>query len=220
MNKIEQLPFNVKFLSNDRRILKFHTPITSIDIFEGKSGQLHAEGLFSPEIFGRVGEKGRARVFSHIDLNTRIFHPLVYKNIDKLSAFYSGILQGNKYAIWDDKNKKFEPSNELDGETGYGFFFKYFKELEWERNDSNIRNLRIDVLEKFKSESDYDFVMVMPAALRDIEEDKKGNVSQDEINDLYRTLIGVSRNIDVQFPDNKFNDNNRMVLQKTFFCNI
>ena len=176
------------------------------------------KGYFLQKIFGRVGEKSRSRTFSHIDLNTRIFHPLVYKNIDKLSAFYSGILQGNKYATWNEKTKVFEPSNELDGETGFGFFFNHFKEIEWVRNDSNMRNLRIDVLEKFKDRCDYDFVMVMSAALRDIEEDKKGNVTQDEINDLYRTLIGVSRNIDTQFPDNKFNDNNRLVLQKTFFA--
>lgn len=215
--KLDMVPFNVRLLPSNRSALRSMIPVTSVDIYDGVTGQLNNEGLFSPIIFGRIGETRRGTTFSYIDLRTKIFHPLIYKNLDKLSAFYSGILTGKRYAVWNEKDKDFEESDQLDGETGFAFFFKYWPQLKIKRNDSEMRNLRIDVIEKYKQDCQYDFYLVIPAALRDIEEDQKGNVTQDEINDMYRTLLGLSRNIDTQYPDNKYNDGTRLTMQRTVF---
>lgn len=215
--KLDKMPFNIRLLSSNRNFLRGMLPVTSVDIYDGVTGQLSNEGLFSPLIFGRVGELRRNTTFSYIDLRTKLFHPLIFKNIDKLSAFYSGILTGQRYAIWDEKEKDFVESSQLDGETGFAFFYKYFKELKFKRNESDMRSLRIDVIEKYRDDALLDFFLVMPAALRDIEEDQKGNVTQDEINDLYRTLLGLSKNIDTQYPENKYNDGTRLTMQRTVF---
>lgn len=215
--KLDKMPFNIKLLSSSRHVLRGMLPVTSVDIYDGVTGQLNNEGLFSPVIFGRVGEKRRGQTFSYIDLRTKIFHPLIFKNIDKLSAFYSGILTGSRYATWDEKTKDFIEASQLDGETGFAFFYKYFHQIAFKRNESDMRNLRIDVIEKYRDDAVLDFFLVMPAALRDIEEDQKGNVTQDEINDLYRTLLGLSKNVDTQYPENKYNDGTRLTMQRTVF---
>ncbi len=41
---------------------------------EGRGGKLDSEGLFSEEIFGRVGSPNRKTTFGYIDLNVKIIH--------------------------------------------------------------------------------------------------------------------------------------------------
>lgn len=211
---INQLPFNVRLINNSRTTVSNLSPVTSTDIYDGITGQLHDEGLFSPVIFGRVGEKRRNHTLSYIDLRSKIFHPIIEKNIAKLSSFYHDILHSRKYAKWNEKLRVFEPSDEIDGETGYSFFVKYWPQLKWEKNDSQKRQLRLDVVEEYRSNALYDYYLVTPAGFRDIEEDIKGNVTQDEVNDHYRSLLGLSKNIDGQYPNSSFNDNTRRSMQR------
>jgi hypothetical protein len=51
-----------------------------LDIKEGMSDALHPEGLYSEEIFGRVGSDERLNRFGYFDLKLSIFHPLVIPN--------------------------------------------------------------------------------------------------------------------------------------------
>lgn len=215
--ELTKVPFNITLMSNNRNVLRNLQPVTSTDVFEGASKKLNDQGLFSTTLFGRMGEERRANTFSYIDLRTDIMHPILYKNIEKVATFYTLICSGTAYAKWDEKTKTFIESDQVEGETGFGFFMKHFKDIQFERNDSERRNLRIDVLDKFRQSAVYDFILVIPAGIRDIEEDQKsGRMKQGEVNEFYRNLIGLSKNIDTTFKDNKFNDGTKLLMQRNF----
>lgn len=59
-------PFNVWLLSLTKETLRFLKPTLSQDIFEGSTQIPHPEGLFSIEIYGRMGKNPatpRSRTF-------------------------------------------------------------------------------------------------------------------------------------------------------------
>lgn len=208
-------PFNVTLQNNSRSILTNLMPVTSTDVYEGLTKKLNDDGLFSTTIFGRPAEERRQNTLSYVDLRTKIMHPIMYSNIEKIATFYTQICNGSKFATWNPKTFEFDESTAVDGDTGFSFFMKYFKDIKFKRNESERRNVRIDVLDKFRETGLYDFVLIIPAGIRDIEEGKDG-LSQDEINEHYRNLVSLSKNIDVTFKDNKFNDGTKLLMQRNF----
>lgn len=203
-------------MPNDRGVLKHLKPIRSPSFYDGVSTTFHSEGLFSTEIFGTVSERRRSHTFAYIDLNAEVIHPILYKNIEKVATFYMEILSGTSHATWDPKLKQFVKSTELDGDTGYAFFMKHFKDIEFVRNDSVRRNARIDVLDKYRETGAYDYLLVIPAGLRDAEEGQNGNLTMDEINDFYSSILTLATNIDKNDPGNVFNDTTRLLIQRNF----
>lgn len=194
--KIGSIPFNIKLLSLGKQDVKGLTPILHLDIFESpSSSNFHPGGLFSTEIFGRVGDDARDSTFAYIPLKTKILHPIIFQRLGRLKSLYPGILSGKKYAIWDDKKKDFFSSDEVHGETGYEFFMSHWDDLEFERGESEIRNQRIDLMDKYRKEAITENVIVMPAGLRDAEVDSLGRTREDEINAHYRRLISISNTI-------------------------
>lgn len=194
--QIDKLPFNVSLLANDTSEIVGFIPIESLDIF-ATDGQFHPRGLYSSLAFGEVGTHERQTKFAYIDMRTEIMHPKVFRDLCKLKGLYEGIMSGRAYAEWDTKLKDFVPSNVLDGKTGYSFFIEHFIELIHATNDSSIRDLRIELLNKVKDKCMYRYFQVIPAALRDIEMDSKSRPKEDEINPLYRKLIRAANSISV-----------------------
>lgn len=189
------LPFNIKIFQPTPARLQRLRPVRVLDIYDGATNNLHEDGLFSPVIFGRVGDDSRDVNFSYIELNTQIFHPLLYKNIVMLRAFYKEIIHGTGYAVWDEKEKDFVISNELEGQTGFAFFLTHWKDIKFKEGKSARRNERIMLIEKFKDIALTDKVLVLPAGLRDIEEGPDGRPTRDPINDLYVRLVGVGNSL-------------------------
>lgn len=214
----ERLPFNIKLLKLDPSQLRLLNPITSLDRFEGAgSGNFHEGGLFSTEIFGRVGDDARDNTFAYIPLKTSILHPIVYERLERLKRLYIGILSGKEFAIWNDQKKDFESSDELEGETGYQFFMSHWDELVLAKGDSEIRKQRVDLINKFRDEAVLSNVLVMPAGLRDAEIDSLGRTREDEINEHYMRLIGISNTIAKSTKsDSSVLDSPRFALQKAF----
>lgn len=211
------MPVNLELLSNDRdKVLKHLSPITDPSFYNGSSRTFSPKGLFSTEIFGSVSEAKRMRTFGYIDLGTKILHPLMYKNIEKVAGLYTEIMMGKTYAIWDAPTSSFIKSDEVNGSTGYSFFLKYFKDIKFERSESTRRSARIDVLDKYRNTALYDFLLVMPPGLREVEEGTDGNLKADEVNDFYRSLLGLATNIDKLEKDNPFNDNTKSLMQRNF----
>jgi len=210
------IPFNIQLMPNHRGVTEHLKPITAPAFYDGVSTKFHKEGLFSTEIFGSVSDKRRTQTFAYIDLNTEIIHPILYKNIEKVAGFYTEIMSSKSYAVWDAKIKQFVPSNAVDGQTGYAFFMKHFKEIDFVRNDSPRRTTRIDVLERYRDTAVYDYLLVIPAGLRDAEEGKNGNLTMDEINDYYRSVLTLAANIEKGDSDNVFNDSTRLLIQRNF----
>lgn len=193
--KLKDLPFNVTLLSptvDDTRYLK---PVTVMDIYDNSGVNFHENGLYSVSTFGRVGSKDRDRKFSYIDLKMPIFHPEIFENIKQLKALYAEILAGVRYAVFDETVNDFVPSNQLQGRTGYSFFLEYWDRLVFKDSPSDLRKLRIQFIDKYKSKALMSKYLVMPAGLRDIDVDDGGQTREDDINGLYRKLLSAANTI-------------------------
>lgn len=173
------------------------TPVTSLDMFEGMSRNLHDHGLFSIPIFGRIGSPARTSRYSYIDIKATVFHPTIFRSLVQLKSLYGEILQGKSYAAWDDTAKDFVRANQLDGETGFEFFVSHWEDIVFEDRPSDIRSKNIELIQNFKGISLTSKVIVLPAGYRDIEvEDDR--VTVNEINALYKKLISISNTITPQ----------------------
>lgn len=211
-------PFNLKIMKLDAQTVGGLRPIKSVDIYESSGGPLHEDGLFSPSIFGRIGDDRRDTTFAYIDVKIPIFHPLLFRTLGKIKGLYADILSAQGYAAWDDELKDFVTADELSGDTGYNFFMKHFYDIVFKENTSTIRSSRIQLINKFKDRAVSRYVLVMPAGMRDIETDESGRVSFDEINSLYTKLLSVSKGV-VETIYNDINDSVKLppiLLQRTF----
>ena len=189
-----ELPFNITLLNlSDPDILRGVPQVKVLDSFEGATSDFHSEGLFSTEIFGRVGDEKRNLLYGHINIKASVFHPLIYNSIVKLKRFYGDVIAGRKFAIWDQAKKEFVPAKQVDGaRTGFAFFLEHWSEIQYERTGSIQRDHMIKLIETFVSVALTNKIIVMPAGYRDMEIDENGRRSENEINDLYRRLIGLS----------------------------
>lgn len=206
---INSLPFNIELLTLSDEDVRNVTPIKVLDILDGSSKNLHPQGLFSTEIFGKYGEERRNRTFSYINLNIDIFHPVYYKAIIELKSLYERILSKKAYAIWNDEIKDFEESDIVKGKTGFNFFLSHFKDIKFVSRDSTERDFNIKLVEKYKERCIMNKLVVIPAGLRDytIDEETK-KPSQDEINLLYIKALSISgiieninKNVNTDFLD-------------------
>lgn len=210
------LPFNIALLIPDRNMLAKLGRVTSHEIFVGSGGNFHEEGLFSVSIFGRPGSHERESNFGYIKLGLPVIHPLVYRNILKLKGFYEEILLGRAYAVFDEETKDFVKASELDGQTGYTFFFDNWKRIEFKATDSDIRRVRLKLVNENRDKSTMDAMLVIPAGYRDAEPNPDGRIEYDEINDIYRVLLQQSTGIPEYFGPNadlSMYDRRRVAMQ-------
>ena len=187
------VPFNIGLLHLTPEKIKNVKQVSALDIFDGATSNFHPEGLFSTEIFGRVGDERRSLLFGRIDIKAPIFHPLVFMAITKLKRMYGDIMAGKVWALWDDSKKDFVKAKPSDGaRTGFAFFLEHWKDIVYEEGTSNLRSEYIKLVEKNKENAMTRHIVVMPAGLRDIEIDELNRKSEDEINPLYRKFIALS----------------------------
>lgn len=186
------IPFNISLLVPKKEDLNYIIPITSMDTMEPSSKNFAPNGLFSTEIFGKVGEEKRNRLFSYIDLKITVFHPVIFKALHELKHIYSGIILGREYAIWNDEIKDFEKSTFLEGQTGFHFFAQHFEKIVFAERKSAGREHNIKLVEKYKKDCLVDKLVVMPAGLRDYEFDENGQPTEGEINTKYRKMLSLS----------------------------
>jgi len=188
-----KIPFNIELLILTTDLIKYLGEVKSKDTYEQNSTVFKEDGLFSSTIFGPKGSRERMEKFGYIDLHIPVFHPLIYRHLISLESLYKGILDGSKYAIWDDKIKNFLPADKTTGETGYNFFIKHFDEIKFRETDSDLRKNKINFIKKYKAKdvliSKY---LVIPAGMRDRTELPNGKILEDEINNLYRKLLTVA----------------------------
>lgn len=183
---------NIDLLFPTANDLKFIGEITSTLTTDNVTKKLHDEGLYSQIIFGGIGSEERNKTFGYINLHTEILHPLLYNHFCSLSAFYKGILEGKIFAKWDDKEKNFIKSDSEEGDTGYSYFVKYINKLIIPQTGSRKREIKINVINKYKDNPFIKNLLVLPAGLREYQEDESGRPMEDEINDMYRSVINLS----------------------------
>lgn len=208
-------PTNISLLDPRSIVPGIFKQVTSSDAFEGMTQNLNEEGLYSVDIFGRVGSAERDDIEAYIDTKLGIFNPTYFKTLIQLKSLYLGILKGTEYALWDSQEKDFIKSNMLEGETGFSFFMSHYGEIVPKETDSYKRKQRIQLFDTQKDKALTTKVIVIPAGLRDIQFNPNGAV-EPELNDLYRKLLFRSRSV-VNIPKgdetNPLYDNVRWGLQ-------
>jgi hypothetical protein len=212
------IPFNITLLELTPQKLAGLKPVKVLDIFEGSTTNFHEDGLFSQSIFGRVGDDRRAYRFSYIDVRITILHPVIYAVLLQLKKLYGEIMSGTAHATWDPVLKDFVRSTPADGQTGYQFFINRLKDLDFGESQSDSRKLSVALIEKYRAKCLTSKVVVLPAGLRDLEIDENNRKVEDEINGVYRRLIGLSNAIAESSVKNnpEILDPVRFQLQRTF----
>lgn len=213
------LPTTIKLLDPKSLHTGLFKPITSTDSFEGMTQNLNIEGLYSPEIFGKLGSKQRDEIEAVIDTRLWVFNPTYFKALTQLKGFYLGILKGTEYAIWDDEGKDFIKSNILEGSTGFSFFVKHLNDIEIETNDSYRRQQRIKLVERFKPLALTNRILVLPPGLREIQFNPDGSVMEAEINELYKKLLfrtAITSGVTKEEAEDPIYDSVRWGIQSAF----
>lgn len=187
------VPFNIGLLQLTPEKLKSVKQVKALDIMDGATNNFHPEGLFSTDIFGRVGDERRSLLYGYIDIKAPIFHPLIFMAITKLKRMYGDIMAGKVWAMWDESKKDFVKAKPSDGaRTGFAFFLEHWRDIAYDEGNSNLRSEYIKLVNNHKDQAMTRHIVVMPAGLRDLEIDEFGRKSEDEINTLYRKFIALS----------------------------
>lgn len=194
-------PVNIAIMDVDAFIHEVRAqPVSSSLMMEPSTNLFHEQGLYSESIFGAVGSPERMLQFGYIDLGTQIINPKLFKLLVKLKGLYQDIMTGSAYAVFDPVTKDFErvvgdPFDTEGADTGYSFFLKHVKEINFRRTESARRDDNIAVIEMYKQDLFLTRHLVYPAGLRDIANDSSGRLIQDDINKLYTSMILYSRAI-------------------------
>lgn len=194
-NKLK--PTDLEILKLTPSMADLIKPVTTGQIFDASS-QFHAEGLFSVEIFGMVGSEERTNTFGRIDLNIQVLHPLIYKTIMELGSIYRKVMEGTEYVIFDEKTKDFVPDKTPKAKTGFAFFLKHLKHIKFKETESKKRHFKIKLIESAIRDNTYliDFLVVLPAGLRDYTVGRDGRPEEDEINSYYRRVLSIASLVD------------------------
>lgn len=173
--------------------LKILPRIKTADIMVSSTSTPHPEGLYSVEYFGPTGSEDRKERYAYIDLKVPVITPIFYKNMLKAKSLYQDIMSGKVYAIYNNETNDFEPSDPIQGNTGYSFFMKHFLTLQFQETDSVARSTLIKFKEKEADKIILRHLIVMPPGLRELRVDKNGRVSEeDEISVLYGELVKLT----------------------------
>lgn len=188
-------PFNLSLLKLTPENLKGLRPVRSLDIFDNTGVNFHPDGLYSVLTFGKVGSDRRQLAFSYIDVKMPILHPLVFKILVELHPHYFDIMSGRQYAVWDEERGDLIKTDDIvAGKTGYAFFFEHWRKLKFEDTGSYSRSDRLKVLANYADAAENDKIVVLPAGLRDLEENN-GRFEEDEVNTIYRRILSISNSI-------------------------
>lgn len=215
--KKAEIPFNIKLLNLTPDKLKMIKPVRSLDIFDQTKTNFHEDGLYSVSIFGPIGDPKRSLRFSYIDIKIPVFHPVIYLALERLKALYIEIIEGKTYAIWNAETKDFDKSNQSEGETGFFFFLKHWKDIQFVLNKSITRIESVKLIEKYKDIAMTDKVVVLPAGLREVEY-TNDRITEDEVNDYYRRLLSASNTLTTDAVRNspELLNRSRVSIQRAF----
>lgn len=195
-------PFNIRVMEVSAFIAHHNLlPVTSMLIQEPSSNEFNQFGLFSEEIFGKVGTLDRMLHHGYIELNTTIIAPVIYRTLTRMGTLYTGILSGQAYATFNEETKDFDrvygdPEETPGADTGFEFFCSHLHEFKPKLTESLSRETSVGLIESSRGVSLQQQYLVHPAGLRDISADGgTGRLIQDDINKLYLSLLAYANSI-------------------------
>ena len=172
------------------------------------------DGLLSTDIFGNT-TKERSMKYGYIELKGHYFQPIVYKNIRRLDRRIDGIVAGRIKVRIEKDGTMVEDEN---GQTGIEFLYKNWEKIKYKKNNSSIRNERIELFENHsKSEIFTDVWVVLPAMYRDInlQNAENGKISYHEVNTLYSRLIRLVSLLEQDSSFTPIMNNTKFNIQST-----
>ena len=184
-------PINVEKVIKEQNPI----PVTSPQIFFGKTFSFHPQGLMSEEIFGAEGTKERQTTISYIDLNCQVIHPIFYDIISKklnrkISLFLS---QEKEYEI-DEEGKLIEIEG---GMSGYRTFIENLDKIKftYTEEETHRKNLIELILRNIKDKTFFiSKLIVIPPEYRPVVVLEKTNeVQVDPLNELYTKILRSSQ---------------------------
>lgn len=145
-------------------------------------------GLLSTDIFG-VSVQDRRETWAYVKLNGNFLHPFIYKLLKRMNRNFESLVSGTKQFTVQDGNLV---EVEEGGSTGLEFLYENWNKLNFEKNNSMMRNERIDVLNAYDKDTIFtEYWIVEPAFYRDVnlQSSAQGKISHHEINDKYSKII-------------------------------
>jgi len=175
----------------------FNGPVTSPQIFLGKTKTFHPQGIMSEEIFGLEGSPERSKNFSWIDLGCKVVEPALYDILSKrIEKELPDISSGEKTAsIGTDGRLVEDPDGNIDG---FISFIENIDKIKFFPGDS-VRNKLIDMLYDNMKEGTFftDKLLIIPPRHREIMIPEESDESPDigDMNSIYRKLLIQSNQI-------------------------
>lgn len=163
-------------------------PVTNPILFE--TGNVPTpDGLLSLEIFGMTSRE-RKENFAFIDLNDYFLHPYAYKMLLRLDRRIESIVKGTRKFVINEEGQFVE--DEDNGNNGCKWLYQNWEKIKFKRNESNVRNERINLIEAYSK--NVIFIrqwIVIPAFYRDVNFQKadSGQISHNELTDMYCKLL-------------------------------
>lgn len=156
------------------------------------------DGLFSTKLFG-MSVNDRKTTFGYINLKKHFLSPKVYLTLKALNRNFEHLVYGTKNFKIENGLLVVDP----DGETGIDFLYKNWDKINFQKNNSNKRNTRIDMITLNKKNVIFtDKWLVMPAFYRDVNlQNTSGKTKIPEINDKYNAII---RNVKMMDSSSNF----------------
>jgi len=197
MSKILELLDINKFIKENN--LK---EVKSPEIFLPNSNTFHPEGVYSEEIFGKLGTKKREQIFAYIDLKGKYIHPEVFDIVKFIIPKINNVLIGKTFITLNNKgviveysedNKKINSDIKVTGIEGiYKLLTEYKDKINWDyyrSKDEKITDFILDNLDRIF----IDKWLVIPAGLREIQE-INNQYQEQEISKEYRRLLYLIKN--------------------------
>jgi DNA-directed RNA polymerase subunit beta' len=176
----------LKFLDLNK-FSKGLNPVTSAEIFS-RPNEFNADGLFSERIFGNLESQERRKIFSYIDLHTKIIHPSALKIILQLNRKIDHFISASENFILNSNGDLIQdPDGEL---TGLSKFIEIFPDIKF-RGETETREKFIELLHKSYKEGTLfiDKVPIIPPDFRPAFQEEDGNWMIDKMNDVYQSMI-------------------------------
>lgn len=210
-------PSELNLLKTNEALKRVLLPVNTGAIFlEGN--KFHPLGLYSVEVFGPVGTEARTTTFARVDLNIKVLQPIVYKNLIELGAIYLRVMEGKEYVVFDDKLQDLVPSTSPKAETGYNVLIKHLPKIKFRETESEKRAGKIKLIYDAIASKNHltEYLVILPAGLRDYTIGADGRPTEDEINNFYKRIINSANLIDPNRSKNnpELYDNMVIGLQK------
>lgn len=164
-------------------------PITSSKYYEGSGrNSLNKKGLFSEEIFGRMGSRDRKKTYGYINLKLDFIHPEVYRILTSINTDLTKLIIGKENYILDNNNNLVQ--DDENGKSGVFYFIQIINNIDWD-NIKTEKPKHIRFIKENKDKLLINKLVILPAGFRDIQITKTGKqfIQYGEINKTYSTLI-------------------------------